>query len=230
MCSSPSAAARARKGFKNKNLKIFDGLPALAITALLRRSCSSGSRPDLAVDVCLNTDSGLLIDVVTKKYPEVTVLPPPARSCAATSCQRCPCTSTACGRWSSKTGYEYDTLIDLDITSPLRQTGDIEGAYEVKASPAGPGPDFFRHAQPPHTVHEYGKAREETMWRSVIDHHNHRAPADAACVRHQRVHLCVRAALPHRERPRALSGTANAACTRCSTPASSTSIPKRTTC
>ncbi len=31
-------------------------------------------------------------------------------------------------------GYEYDTLIDLDITSPLRQTGDIEGAYEVKAS------------------------------------------------------------------------------------------------
>jgi CMP-N-acetylneuraminic acid synthetase len=33
-----------------------------------------------------------------------------------------------------KKGYEYDTLIDLDITSPLRQTGDIEGAYEVKAS------------------------------------------------------------------------------------------------
>ena len=35
---------------------------------------------------------------------------------------------------AGKKGYEYDTLIDLDITSPLRQTGDIEGAYEVKAS------------------------------------------------------------------------------------------------
>ena len=31
--------------------------------------------------MCLNTDSGLLIDVITKKYPEVTVLPRPEELC-----------------------------------------------------------------------------------------------------------------------------------------------------
>ena len=68
------------KGFKNKNLKIFDGHP-LSYYSLSAAELFIRSRPDLAVDVCLNTDSGLLIDVITKKYPEVTVLPRPEELC-----------------------------------------------------------------------------------------------------------------------------------------------------
>ena len=68
------------KGFKNKNLKIFDCHP-LSYYSLSAAELFIRSRPDLAVDVCLNTDSGLLIDVITKKYPEVTVLTRPEELC-----------------------------------------------------------------------------------------------------------------------------------------------------
>ena len=120
------------KGFKNKNLKIFDGYP-LSYYSLSAAELFIRSRPDLAVDVCLNTDSGLLIDVITKKYPEVTVLTRPEELCGDIV-PKMPVYQYSLRQMEQKKGYEYDTLIDLDITSPLRQTGDIEGAYEVKAS------------------------------------------------------------------------------------------------
>lgn len=44
------------KGFKNKNLKIFDGHP-LSYYSLSAAELFIRSRPDLAVDVCLNTQT-----------------------------------------------------------------------------------------------------------------------------------------------------------------------------
>ena len=64
------------KGFKNKNLKTFCGLPLVYYT-LSAAQLFIQSRPDLTVDICLNTDSQLLADLVAKKYPEVIYLPRP---------------------------------------------------------------------------------------------------------------------------------------------------------
>ena len=99
------------KGFKNKNLKIFDGHP-LSYYSLSAAELFIRSRPDLAVDVCLNTDSGLLIDVITKKYPEVTVLPRPEELCGDIV-PKMPVYQYSLRQMEQKKGYEYDTLIDL---------------------------------------------------------------------------------------------------------------------
>ena len=61
------------KGFKNKNLKIFDGLP-LSHYSLAAAKLFEQQNPQLCVDICLNTDSELLINTVVEKYPEVHVL------------------------------------------------------------------------------------------------------------------------------------------------------------
>lgn len=157
------------KGFKNKNLKIFDGHP-LSYYSLSAAELFIRSRPDLAVDVCLNTDSGLLIDVITKKYPEVTVLPRPEELCGDIV-PKMPVYQYSLRQMEQKKGYEYDTLIDLDITSPLRQTGDIEGAYEVKAS--RPDLDLIFSVTPSRRTPYMNMAKlAGDHVEKVIDHHN----------------------------------------------------------
>ena len=68
------------KGFKNKNLKIFDGLP-LSHYSLAAAKLFEQQNPQLCVDICLNTDSELLINTVVEKYPEVHVLRRPQELC-----------------------------------------------------------------------------------------------------------------------------------------------------
>ena len=56
------------KGFRNKNLKMFDGLP-LSHYSLAAAEGFIRQNPDVKVDICLNTDSPDLVKVVTEKYP-----------------------------------------------------------------------------------------------------------------------------------------------------------------
>ena len=62
------------KGFKNKNLKVFCEKPLVYYT-LSAASLFKATRPDVQVDICLNTDSQALADLVAAKYPEVVFLP-----------------------------------------------------------------------------------------------------------------------------------------------------------
>ena len=122
------------KGFKNKNLKIFDGLPlshySLAAAQLFMRQ-----NPELHVDVCLNTDSELLVDAVTSKYPGGDRRAPPEELCGDVVPKMRVFQHSLC-EMEKKNGCEYAYLIDLDITSPLRREGDVTGAYETaKAHP-----------------------------------------------------------------------------------------------
>ena len=56
------------KGFRNKNLKTFNGYP-LAHYSLSAAMLFIESRPDVAVDICVNTDSEPLVEIITAKYP-----------------------------------------------------------------------------------------------------------------------------------------------------------------
>lgn len=118
------------KGFKNKNLKIFDGQP-LSYYSLSAAELFMQQHPEIDVDLCLNTDSDLLIDVITKKYPEVTVIERPEELCGDIV-PKMMVYQHSLREMEKRTGSRYDYLIDLDITSPLRQKGDVSGAYEVK--------------------------------------------------------------------------------------------------
>ncbi len=118
------------KGFKNKNLKIFCGQPlvyySLAGAELLKRQ-----RPDIAVEVCLNTDSEPLRETVMAKYPETVYIPRP-EALAGDVVGKMAVMRQSLLAMEAQGHGPYDYLIDLDITSPLRQAQDVNGALSMK--------------------------------------------------------------------------------------------------
>ncbi len=157
------------KGFRNKNLKIFDGLP-LSHYSLAAADLFKQQRPDLDVDVCLNTDSELLIDVVTSKYPEVEVIRRPEELCGDVV-PKMRVYQHSLHVMEERTAKQYDTLIDLDITSPLRRVSDVAGALAVKC--ARPELDLVFSVCPARRTPYFNMAKldENGYARRVIDHH-----------------------------------------------------------
>ncbi len=123
-------ARAGSKGFKNKNLKIFAGEP-LSFYSLAAAELFIMQRKDLNIDVCLNTDSDILIDLLSKQYPYLTILPRPEELCGDIV-PKMPVYQNSLERMEQIKGKTYDYVIDLDITSPLRQAHDINGALLVK--------------------------------------------------------------------------------------------------
>lgn len=117
------------KGFQNKNLKMFDGYP-LSHYSLSAARLFIEQNPQLDVDICLNTDSDLLVKAITEKYPEVIVIDRPQELCGDIVPKMC-VYQHSLREMESRTGKQYFYLIDLDITSPLRQENDVTGAYTL---------------------------------------------------------------------------------------------------
>ena len=120
------------KGFRNKNLKTFCEKPLVYYT-LSAAFLFKAARPDVAVDVCLNTDSELLVELVKAKYPEVTYIPRQADLCGDTV-PKMAVFQNSLAEMEKKTGRRYDYVMDLDITSPLRTEKDVENAFDKKDS------------------------------------------------------------------------------------------------
>ena len=115
------------KGFRNKNLKVFCGEPLVYYT-LAAAGLFCSQRPDLAVDVALNTDSPELRQLVADRYPEVVSVPRPEELCGDTVPKMAVFQQTL-AEMEQRTGVAYDHLIDLDITSPIRRARDVAGAF-----------------------------------------------------------------------------------------------------
>ncbi len=132
------------KGFHNKNLKTFYEHPmvyyTLSAAELFARAC-----PQLTVDVCLNTDSPELAELVAAKYPEVTFLPR-GEELAGDTVPKEAVYQDCLVRMEAKNQKRYDCLIDLDITSPLRQAFDLVRAMQMFE--AEPGLDLVMSAAP----------------------------------------------------------------------------------
>ena len=118
------------KGFKNKNLKTFLEKPLVYYT-LASAFNFADTVENAQVDVCLNTDSQLLADLVLEKYPEVHFIPRP-EELGGDVVPKMAVFQQSLSYMEDKQGYSYDYLIDLDITSPLRQIHDVLGAYKMK--------------------------------------------------------------------------------------------------
>ena len=120
------------KGFKNKNLKTFLEKPLVYYT--LASAFDFKERVENAnVDICLNTDSEDLIKLVLAKYPEVFVVERKPELAGDTS-SKMAVYQDSLKQMQVLQDKEYDYLIDLDITSPLRKIDDVLGAYEMKLS------------------------------------------------------------------------------------------------
>ena len=119
------------KGFKNKNLKIFLEKPLVYYTLSAAELFIEKASAITDVDICLNTDSEELAKIVGDKYPEVYYI---ARdSDLGESNVPKPVVWHNCIDVMEKVnGIHYDYLIDLDITSPLRQEDDVYNAFQLK--------------------------------------------------------------------------------------------------
>mgnify|MGYP000304430569 CR=1 FL=1 len=134
------------KGFKNKNLKNFCGKP-LVYYSLSAAELFIKKHPELEIDVALNTDSEDLARLVAAEYPEVIYLPrgaelavriqgdsmePHIHDGGVVDVNHVPKVEVykdSFARMEARTGKQYDAMIDLDITSPLRTEQDIENAF-----------------------------------------------------------------------------------------------------
>ena len=120
------------KGFKNKNLKVFLNKPLVYYT--LRSAFDFKARvKDADVDIALNTDSRLLQNLVLEKYPETEKVDRP-EELAGDIVPKMAVFQYTLKYMEKKYNKTYDYLIDLDITSPLRQIDDVLSAYEMKLS------------------------------------------------------------------------------------------------
>ena len=118
------------KGFRNKNLKTFCDKPLVYYT-LAAAMLFKAARPDVAVDICLNTDSALLVELVKAKYPQVTYIQREA-ALSGDTVPKMAVFQQSLREMEAKTGKPYDYLMDLDITSPLRTAKDVQNAFEEK--------------------------------------------------------------------------------------------------
>ena len=136
------------KGFKNKNLKIFDGLP-LSHYSLAAAKLFEQQNPQLCVDICLlRRPQELCGDVV----PKMMVYQHSLRE------------------MERRMGQRYEHLIDLDITSPLRQAQDVSGAYAEKLR--RPQLDLVFSVCPARRTPYFNMAKlEDGLAKRVIDHH-----------------------------------------------------------
>lgn len=119
------------KGCKNKNIKDFLGAPLVYYT--LAAAFDFAGRVDADVDVCLNTDSPELRDIVLKKYPEVNYIER-SKELGEDHVPKPEVWHNSIDVMQERKGKKYQHMIDLDITSPLRQIDDIMNAYKLKLS------------------------------------------------------------------------------------------------
>lgn len=119
------------KGCKNKNIKNFLDKPLVHYT-LSAAVIFKEQVADMAnVDICLNTDSVELRDIVIGTYPEVEYIER-EEGLGGDKVPKAAVWHNSLEIMEERYSKKYDYLIDLDITSPLRQYDDILNAYMLK--------------------------------------------------------------------------------------------------
>ena len=111
------------KGLPNKNLRLLLGKPLLAYS--IEQARASGLFERIAV----SSDSRQLLEVaISAGADDVTERP---AELATDTAAKIPAIHHALLAAEKKSGVRYDTLVDLDATSPLRNADDISGAVAL---------------------------------------------------------------------------------------------------
>lgn len=119
------------KGLKNKNLSILLDKPLVYYTLAAAFDFKS-KLEDINVDICLNTDSLELINLVKDKYNEVYVINRKEELSDDTTPKLMVFQDSLLHMEKLKS-IKYQYLIDLDITSPLRKIDDVYNAFKLKS-------------------------------------------------------------------------------------------------
>lgn len=119
------------KGFKNKNLKTFLGTPLVYYTVALAEDFKERLYMECNTTICLNTDSKDLQRIVSEKYHNITIIDR-SPELGGDKIAKMAVWHNSLDIMEAMLNIKYDYVIDLDITSPLRQIDDVVNAYREK--------------------------------------------------------------------------------------------------
>lgn len=116
------------KGIPGKNIKIIDGKPLIAITAnhALEFKNEYGD-----TDIYLSTDDILIRDKVKEVAPFVNTTYLRPEELATDTSGKIEVINDVLEYAESKENKKYDLILDLDVSSPLRNLNDLKGALEI---------------------------------------------------------------------------------------------------
>ena len=119
------------KGFKNKNLKTFLGTPLVYYTVAIAENFKKRLIDECDTTICLNTDSNELQTLVSSKYKNVEIISRDAEL-GGDKIAKMAVWHNSLDLMEASFQKKFDYVIDLDITSPLRQIDDVVNAYREK--------------------------------------------------------------------------------------------------
>lgn len=115
------------RGCINKNIRLFDGYPLIYYT-LATAILFKEKKDEYKVDICVDSDSEEILslcknikDILLSRRPE---------EYAQDNSPKMEAIRNALNYAESVRGVEYDAIIDLDITSPLRKIEDIQNVLD----------------------------------------------------------------------------------------------------
>lgn len=116
------------KGIRNKNIRDFleRPLPMYTLSAidLFLKKCE-----DAEADIAVNTDSPELVEIFRRNQMREVSFVARKEELAGDRVSKLDVIRDTLTEMEKQTGSAYDMVIDLDITSPLRQDGDLEKVY-----------------------------------------------------------------------------------------------------
>lgn len=116
------------KGIKNKNVQDFLGVP-LPLYTLAAIELFMEKHKDIQCDIVVNTDSNKLINILSIRRNYVIHIIQRDKELAGDSIAKIDVIRDCYHRMLQKND-DYDMIIDLDITSPLRKVCDLENLVE----------------------------------------------------------------------------------------------------
>ena len=120
------------KGIKNKNLKMFCGkyLANYAVSAI---DLYLNRKPDVEADIVANSDSEELLNLLENNRLRKIDRIIREKSLASDSIGKIAVISDCLSKMEDSRGTNYDMVVDLDITSPLRTVGDLEKVIDLQS-------------------------------------------------------------------------------------------------
>lgn len=117
------------KGIKNKNIRPLCGVPLIAWT-LFDALRAFERREDVRKTIVVDSDSAAILETARQCSPNV-LLHTRREDLAGDAVAKMDVLSEVLADTSKETGRGFDALIDLDITSPLRTSEDVEGTFAL---------------------------------------------------------------------------------------------------
>lgn len=121
------------KGIKNKNLRMFCG-KRLVYYTISAVDIYLSRHPEIQADIVVNSDSKELLDITRNNGMRSIETIERDEKLAGDSIGKIAVINDCLEKMQKNNSYQYDMVIDLDITSPLRTVSDLERVITTQLS------------------------------------------------------------------------------------------------